>query len=125
LLRAAAQVRDIEASLTLRRRFVLAAFRDVETTLVADANAKVPHNEPAAGSAADTEATEIANLLYQHGVASVLPVLDAERSLYAADDALAQRERDSALALISLSESRGGGWRSASVMVSAEWHTYE
>jgi multidrug efflux system outer membrane protein len=95
-------------------RSVLDAFRDVETALVSYANAKVRRNELAAESAADAEATDIAKLLYQRGVESFLPVLDAERSLYAADDALAVSERDSALALIALYKSLGGGWPSAS-----------
>jgi multidrug efflux system outer membrane protein len=90
-------------------RSVLDAFRDVETALVSYSNAKVRRNELAAESAAETEATDIAMLLYERGVESFLPVLDAERSLYAADDALAQSERDSALALIALYKSLGGG----------------
>jgi len=99
-------------------RSVLDAFRDVETALVSYANTKVRRNELAAESAADTEATDIAKLLYARGVESFLPVLDAERSLYAADDALAQSERDSALALIALYKSLGGGWPSASAEMS-------
>ena len=95
-------------------RSVLDAFRDVETALVSYANTKVRRNELAAESAADAEATDIAKLLYERGVESFLPVLDAERSLYAADDALAQSERDSALALIALYKSLGGGWQTAS-----------
>jgi outer membrane protein TolC len=95
-------------------RSVLNAFRDVETALVSYANTKVRRDELAAESAADAQATDIAKLLYQRGVESFLPVLDAERSLYAADDALAQSERDSALALIALYKSLGGGWPSAS-----------
>jgi outer membrane protein, multidrug efflux system len=95
-------------------RSVLDAFRDVETALVSYANAKVRSDELAAESAADAEATEIAKLLYARGVESFLPVLDAERSLYAADDALAQSERDSALALVALCKSLGGGWQTAS-----------
>jgi outer membrane protein, multidrug efflux system len=94
-------------------RSVLDAFRDVETALVSYANAKVRSDELAAESAADTQATEIAKLLYARGVESFLPVLDAERSLYAADDALAQSERDSALALVALYKSLGGGWQTA------------
>jgi outer membrane protein, multidrug efflux system len=90
-------------------RSVLDAFRDVETALVSYANAKVRSDELAAESAADAEATEIAKLLYARGVESFLPVLDAERSLYAADDALAQSERDSALALVALYKSLAGG----------------
>jgi multidrug efflux system outer membrane protein len=95
-------------------RSVLDAFRDVETALVSYANAKVRSDERAAESAADAEATEIAKLLFARGVESFLPVLDAERSLYAADDALAQSERDSALALVALYKSLGGGWQTAS-----------
>ena len=100
-------------------RSVLDAFRDVETALVSYANSKVRRNELAAESAADAEATDIAKLLYERGVESFLPVLDAERSLYAADDALAQSERDSALALIALYKSLGGGWPSASAELSS------
>ena len=65
---------------------------------------------------------ELSELLNSRGfnqsVESFLPVLDAERSLYAADDALAQSERDSALALIALYKSLGGGWPSASAEMS-------
>jgi len=99
-------------------RSVLDAFRDVETALVSYANTKVHRDELAAESAADAEATDIAKLLYERGVESFLPVLDAERSLYAADDALAQSERDSAIALIALYKSLGGGWPSASAEMS-------
>jgi NodT family efflux transporter outer membrane factor (OMF) lipoprotein len=99
-------------------RSVLDAFRDVQTALVSYANTKVRRNELAAESTADAEATDIAKLLYARGVESFLPVLDAERSLYAADDALAQSERDSAIALIALYKSLGGGWPSASAEMS-------
>jgi multidrug efflux system outer membrane protein len=71
-----------------------------------------------AAATADAQATEIAKLLYERGVESFLPVLDSERSLYAADDALAQSERDSALALIALYKSLGGGWPSANADIS-------
>jgi multidrug efflux system outer membrane protein len=101
-------------------RTVLDAFRDVETALVSYANIKVRRNELAAESAADAQATDIAKLLYKRGVESFLPVLDAERSLYAADDALAVSERDSAIALIALYKSLGGGWPSASAEMSID-----
>ena len=96
------------------QRSVLNAFRDVETALISYANAKIRRNNLAAESAADAQATEISKLLYEKGLENFLPVLDAERSLYAADDQLAQSERDSALALISLYKSLGGGWQTAS-----------
>jgi multidrug efflux system outer membrane protein len=103
-----------DAAAAVYQRSVLNAFRDVETALISYANAKIRRNSLAAESAADAQATEIARLLYEKGLESFLPVLDAERSLYAADDQLAQSERDSALALISLYKSLGGGWQTAS-----------
>ncbi|RDJ98186.1 TolC family protein [Paraburkholderia lacunae] len=48
---------------------------------------------------------------HRQGLADFLPVLDAERSLYAADDKLAQTDRDEALALVTLYKSLGGGWQ--------------
>jgi outer membrane protein, multidrug efflux system len=106
------------AASAVYERSVQDAFRDVETALVSYANTKVRRNELAAESTADAEATDIAKLLYARGVESFLPVLDAERSLYATDDALAQSERDSAIALIALYKSLGGGWPSASAAMS-------
>jgi outer membrane protein, multidrug efflux system len=78
----------------------------------------VRRDELAAESAADAQATDIAKLLYERGVESFLPVLDAERSLYAADDALAVSERDAAITVIALYKSLGGGWPSARAQMS-------
>ena len=103
-----------DAAAAAYQRSVLEAFRDVETALVSYANAKIRSNHLAAESAADQQATDIATLLYKKGVESFLPVLDAERSLYAAEDALALSERDSSLALIALYKSLGGGWATVS-----------
>jgi NodT family efflux transporter outer membrane factor (OMF) lipoprotein len=103
-----------DAAAAAYQRSVLEAFRDVETALVSYANAKIRSNHLAAESAADQQATDIATLLYKRGVESFLPVLDAERSLYAAEDALALSERDSSLTLIALYKSLGGGWATVS-----------
>jgi len=112
-----AELARTDAAVAAYRRSMLDAFRDVETALVSYANTTVRRNNLAAESAADAQATKIAKLLYEKGVESFLPVLDAERSLYAADDALAQSDRDCALALIALYKSLGGGWRTASAEV--------
>jgi multidrug efflux system outer membrane protein len=109
-----AEAARTDAALAGYQRSVLDAFRDVETALVSYANQKIRRNELAAESAADAQAAEIAKLLYEKGVESFLPVLDAERALYTADDALAESERDSTLSLIALYKSLGGGWRTAS-----------
>lgn len=86
----------------------------METALVSYANAPQRHELLAAESAADGQAVDIARLLYERGLESFLPVLDAERSLYAAEDKLAQSERDSTEALVALYKSLGGGWQAVS-----------
>jgi NodT family efflux transporter outer membrane factor (OMF) lipoprotein len=108
-----------DAAAAAYQRSVQDAFRDVETALVAYANAQARRDKLAAESTADAEATRIARLLYERGLESFLPVLDAERALYAADDGLAQSERDCALALIALYKSLGGGWQTASSEIAA------
>ena len=69
------------------------------------------HEKLAAEVTADREAVTIATRLYQQGLNDFLSVLDAERSLYAADDKLAQSERDTALELVALYKALGGGWQ--------------
>jgi outer membrane protein, multidrug efflux system len=108
-----------DAAAVAYQRSVLDAFRDVETALVTYANAQSRRDKFAAESAADADATRIARLLYERGLENFLPVLDAERALYAADDGLAQSERDSTLALIALYKSLGGGWQTASSQITA------
>jgi outer membrane protein, multidrug efflux system len=108
-----------DAAAVAYQRSVLDAFRDVETALVAYANTQSRRDKFAAESAADAEATRIARLLYERGLDSFLPILDAERALYAADDGLAQSERDATLALIALYKSLGGGWQTASSEITA------
>ena len=95
------------------QRTVLGALRDVETALVSYAQSQVRHERLAAEVTADREAVTIATRLYRQGLNDFLSVLDAERSLYAADDKLAQSDRDTALALVALYKALGGGWQAA------------
>jgi multidrug efflux system outer membrane protein len=95
------------------QRTVLRALRDVETALVSYAQSQVQHERLAAEVTADREAVTIATRLYRQGLNDFLSVLDAERSLYAADDKLAQSDRDTALALVALYKALGGGWQAA------------
>jgi outer membrane protein TolC len=61
--------------------------------------------------ATDRQAVNLATQLYRQGVEDFLSVLDTERSLYAADDKLAQCDRDTGLALVALYKALGGGWQ--------------
>jgi len=56
------------------------------------------------------ETLRLANQLYANGLVDFIHVLDAERSLYQAQDALVQSERTVSTDLISLYKALGGGW---------------
>ena len=100
-----------DAAAAAYRRTVLEALRDVETALVSYGQSRVRRERLASEAAAERDAVSVATRLYRQGLADFLAVLDAERSLYAADDKLAQTDRDSALALVTLYKSLGGGWQ--------------
>jgi multidrug efflux system outer membrane protein len=53
---------------------------------------------------------ELATRRYQSGISSYLEVLDAQRSLYTADLAAAQAERQELVAAVQLYRALGGGW---------------
>ena len=56
------------------------------------------------------DSLHLANQLYANGLASFINVLDAERSLYQAEDALVQSDKAVTQNLISLYKALGGGW---------------
>jgi outer membrane protein TolC len=59
------------------------------------------------------ESLRLANQLYSNGLASFINVLDAQRSLYQAQDQLVQSERAVSANLIALYKALGGGWENA------------
>lgn len=90
---------------------VLNSFEDVENALVAYAKEQVRYRLLEATVKADREAVAMATDLYQNGLADFLRVLDAERSLYQAEDELAQSGRTMTLNLVALYKALGGGWQ--------------
>jgi outer membrane protein TolC len=65
-----------------------------------------------ASVAANRRALELATERYTSGLENFLAVLDAQRSVYAAEDQLVQSERNVAVALIAVYKALGGGWPS-------------
>ena len=63
-----------------------------------------------ASVAANRHALDLAMDRYTSGLESFLSVLDAQRSVYAADDQLVQSEKDQAITLIAVYKALGGGW---------------
>jgi outer membrane protein, multidrug efflux system len=99
-----------DQALAAYQRTVLEALRDVESALVSCARTQQSQQTLAAEVDADHQAVQLATHLYRQGLTDFLSVLDAERSLDAAEDRQAQNDRDTALALVALYKALGGGW---------------
>ena len=100
-----------EQALATYEQTVLTAFEEVENNLVSYANEQIRHQSLAEAGASSAKSLDTANKLYTNGLANYLQVLDAERSLYQAQDALAVSDRTIAANLVSLYKSLGGGWQ--------------
>ena len=93
------------------KKTVINALKEVETALVSHAQAQARHHSLVSEAAADQKTLELSRQLYNRGVEDFFAVLDAERSLNSAEYELAISDRDTAVALISLYKSLGGGWK--------------
>ncbi|MFB3785250.1 MAG: efflux transporter outer membrane subunit [bacterium] len=89
---------------------VAAAFREVEDALTAYGQEQLRNQSLAQSVASSRTAAGLARERYEAGITGFLAVLDAERSLYAAADALARSDEQMALNLIALYKALGGGW---------------
>jgi NodT family efflux transporter outer membrane factor (OMF) lipoprotein len=101
-----------EQALATYEKTVLTAFEDVENGLVAYANEQIRRRSLEDAVASSQKSLDLANRLYANGLTDFLHVLDAERSLYQAQDALVQSDRTVSADLVSLYKSLGGGWES-------------
>ena len=112
-VRAAIRVQDArqEEALAEYERTVLKAFEEVENGLVSYANEQVRRHSLEEAVASSRKSLELATRLYAGGLTDFLRVLDAERSLYDAEDRLSQSDRAISGNLVALYESLGGGWQ--------------
>ena len=106
---AAAAVRDEQ--LLAHRSAVLTALEDVENALVAGAQEKVRAAKLATAVLAYRRAASLSRSLYANGSSSFLDVLDADRSLYTAEDSLIQSRVALVGDHVALAKALGGGWR--------------
>jgi NodT family efflux transporter outer membrane factor (OMF) lipoprotein len=111
-IRANIRVQDArqEQALRLYEKAVLTALEEVENALSALTRERRRQESLRASVAANRRALELAMDRYTSGLESFLSVLDAQRSVYAAEDQLVQSERNAVVALISVYKSLGGGW---------------
>jgi NodT family efflux transporter outer membrane factor (OMF) lipoprotein len=88
----------------------LTAFEDVENAMTAYAKEQIRRQSLADAVKSSEESLRLANQLYSNGLANFINVLDAERSLYQAQDALVQSDKTVTTDVIALYKSLGGGW---------------
>lgn len=95
------------------RSSVLTALEDVENALVLMAQERIRLGKLAASAKSYGEAANLEGTLYKAGETSLLDVLDAQRSLYSAEDSLLQSRVLLATDYIALNKALGGGWYGA------------
>lgn len=89
---------------------ILTALEDVENAIVSLAQERRKAERLSASTTAYGQAATLSRSLYQNGSTSFLEVLDAERSLYSAEDSLLQSRVSIATDYIALNKALGGGW---------------
>jgi multidrug efflux system outer membrane protein len=99
-----------EQALANYEQTVLVSFEDVENALVGYAREQVRRRSLEEAVVSSQASLRAANQLYANGLANFINVLDAERSMYQAQDQLVQSERAVSVNLISLYKALGGGW---------------
>jgi outer membrane protein TolC len=114
-----ANIRSAEASTEEARlnykKTVLTAFGEIENTLVAYEGEQRRHQQLTASRDANRRALERATQLYRAGLGDFINVLDGERSLYAAEDALAQSDQALTQSTVALYKALGAGWQAGEV----------
>jgi multidrug efflux system outer membrane protein len=106
---ALAEARQREA-LARYEQVIQQAFREVEDALVAHRQARRALAEQAAAVQAAREALRIAEDRYTSGLANYLSVLDAQRTLLAAEVAESRTLLARLVAVVQLYRALGGGW---------------
>jgi NodT family efflux transporter outer membrane factor (OMF) lipoprotein len=92
------------------RSSVLTAMEDVENALVSLSQERLRAKQLGAAVDNDRKAADLTRTQYEAGKSSLLDVLDAERSLYSAEDSLIQSRISLAKDYVALAKALGGGW---------------
>jgi NodT family efflux transporter outer membrane factor (OMF) lipoprotein len=101
-----------EQALLQYEKAILTSLEETENALSVHTRELRRRESLRAAVAANRRALELATERYASGLENFLGVLDAQRSMYAAEDQLVQSERNAAVTLIALYKALGGGWSS-------------
>ncbi len=99
-----------EQALVTYEKTVLSSFEDVENALVAYAKEQTRNGSLQQAVTSSRNAVHISRQFYDNGLTNFINVLDAERSLYRAQDDLVQSDQAVTQDLIALYKALGGGW---------------
>ena len=99
-----------EIALAQYEKAIQTAFREVSDSLAGRATLTEQLRAQAAQANAAQVSYKLADLRYRNGASSYLEVLDAQRSLFAAQQALVQVQALQAQNLVTLYKVLGGGW---------------
>ena len=100
-----------EQALDAYQQTVLVALEDAENAITAYAREQTRRESLSQSVQADEQALELSTQLYNNGLADFLHVLDSERSLYLAQEALVQSDQAVSENLVQLYKALGGGWQ--------------
>ncbi|HXX93076.1 MAG TPA: TolC family protein, partial [Planctomycetota bacterium] len=99
-----------EQALAAFEKAFLVALEEVENALVAYFRERERHGSLDEAVAADRRAVALAEDLQRKGLVTFLDVLDAQRTLYAAESLLAESDAAISINLVALYKALGGGW---------------
>jgi outer membrane protein TolC len=95
------------------QKAILSAFADVEQALAGTSRLGQQEDLQAEVQTRARESLRLAEIRYRAGADDLLTVLDAQRTLFAAQDQLAQIALSRLQAAVSLYKALGGGWTTA------------
>lgn len=89
---------------------VLSAMEDVENAIVSLTQERLKYDKLVSSSSSYRRASDLSHTMNKAGVIDFLDVLDAERSLYSAEENVIQSRASIATDYIALNKALGGGW---------------
>ena len=113
-LRAAEAGADI--ALAAYEQTVLRALEETENSFVSYTHSLERLNALLRQTAASRRAAELARVRYREGASDFLRLLDAERTVLEAEDAVAVAQTDVNAAVVAIYKALGGGWEAAPVI---------
>jgi multidrug efflux system outer membrane protein len=99
-----------DQALITYQQTVLTALQEVENALIASTKEEEHRRALREAVGANRKAVDLATALYTQGHTDFLSVLDAQRSLYASEDALIQSTGNVSTELVAIFKALGGGW---------------